>query len=166
MQEKSIHLWLRKLAVGICYPTWSKCLCLPMEPAMLPCCPHAFTVPLSVTSQPPWTRTEATWDMLLTCSQLWCLYSCTKMHQSENQGEKYRCTWVMLIRDVSALLPGLSPLSPLRGGKFCTPYGGSFSVSFFFPLLFFSVLFPQLLILASTPTALGFLLKCTVIYWA
>lgn len=80
-----------------------------MGSAVPPCCPYTSTFPLGLASQPPCTRTEDTWDMLLACSQLWHLCSCAKMRQPGKWGEKYRCTWVMLIRDVSALLHALSP---------------------------------------------------------
>lgn len=70
VQEKDICLWPRRLEEP-CYSTWSKCLCLPMGSAMLPCCSHAFTVALDLASQPPWTRTKATWDMLLACFDIY-----------------------------------------------------------------------------------------------
>lgn len=126
LQGKDIPLWPRRLkeqAILSSHLTverayvfpWGQlhCLAAPYFHSLFrPCLPASMAE----------TRTKATWDMLLSCSELRHLCSHTKMHQQEKKGKRYVCTWETLTRFFACC-------SQSRGGKFCN-YWGSFCVTF------------------------------------
>lgn len=163
---QDIHPSLAQETGGAGYSNWSldsrKSLCPPMGSAMLPCCPHAFTVLLGLASHPPWLR----WEPRLpgTCS--WpaashdvCAHA-PKCIGQKRRG-KGRCAPEWCWSNIPALLVALKPRE--RSSAPMEPFSVCLS---FFPLLFFSLLFPWLLTPASALTALGLLLKSAVIYRA